>query len=250
MTARRFPCLAARYMPRGARTWRRRTGTLKKPAWLNDPLNYHDRGNIDFGSCSAQCFEQGDFFGLDDLFTEKPNVMNGPRPDLRVVDRALPRRRVPGRHRQARERGLLQALGAEDPGGGARAGCRRLPDLRRGDAERRDRPLRLRREPGPAAGARLSVSAGRVGLRGRRLRREGDRPAARRRRLLPPAGRRRPCVRDLPRQPRHGPRRAADPAAGAGALAGRAAPARRCSATTCSTCCAARRWSCTATRSG
>ena len=50
---------------------------LKKPAWLNDPLNYHDRGNIDFGSCSAQCFEQGDFFGLDDLFTEKPNVMKG-----------------------------------------------------------------------------------------------------------------------------------------------------------------------------
>jgi glycosidase len=49
----------------------------KKPDWLNDPLNYHDRGNIDFGSCSQQCFEQGDFFGLDDLFTEKPNVMNG-----------------------------------------------------------------------------------------------------------------------------------------------------------------------------
>ena len=51
----------------------------KKPEWLNDPLNYHDRGNIDFGSCSQQCFEQGDFFGLDDLFTEKPNVTNRPR---------------------------------------------------------------------------------------------------------------------------------------------------------------------------
>ena len=50
---------------------------LKKPDWLNNPLNYHDRGNIDFGSCSQQCFEQGDFYGLDDLFTEKPNVMNG-----------------------------------------------------------------------------------------------------------------------------------------------------------------------------
>ena len=50
---------------------------LKKPDWLNDPLNYHDRGNIDFGSCSQACFEQGDFFGLDDLFTEKPNVLNG-----------------------------------------------------------------------------------------------------------------------------------------------------------------------------
>ena len=49
----------------------------KKPAWLNDPLNYHDRGNIDFWSCSENCFEQGDFFGLDDLFTEQPSVAQG-----------------------------------------------------------------------------------------------------------------------------------------------------------------------------
>jgi glycosidase len=71
-----FPCLKATTMPRvpfvlpGDRH-------AKKPDWLNDPLNYHDRGNIDFGSCDQACFEQGDFFGLDDLFTEKPNVMNG-----------------------------------------------------------------------------------------------------------------------------------------------------------------------------
>jgi glycosidase len=71
-----FPCLKASTMPRvpfvlpGDRN-------AKKPAWLNDPLNYHDRGNIDFGSCSETCFEQGDFFGLDDLFTEKPNVLKG-----------------------------------------------------------------------------------------------------------------------------------------------------------------------------
>jgi glycosidase len=71
-----FPCLRASTMPRvpfvlaGDRK-------AKRPAWLNDPLNYHDRGNIDFGSCSQTCFEQGDFFGLDDLFTEKPVVLNG-----------------------------------------------------------------------------------------------------------------------------------------------------------------------------
>jgi hypothetical protein len=75
-TAKTFPCLAARYMPEvpyvapGDRHPR-------KPGWLNDALNYHDRGNIDFGSCSTLCFEQGDFFGLDDLFSEKPNVMKG-----------------------------------------------------------------------------------------------------------------------------------------------------------------------------
>ena len=28
------------------------------------------------------CFEQGDFFGLDDLFTEKPNVHERARADL------------------------------------------------------------------------------------------------------------------------------------------------------------------------
>ena len=71
-----FPCLAAARMPRVPTVF----GPLrnaKKPAWLNDPLNYHDRGDIDFGSCSPQCFEQGDFYGLDDLFTEKPNVERG-----------------------------------------------------------------------------------------------------------------------------------------------------------------------------
>ena len=76
VTAKRFPCLAARYMPEVPYV-APADRHLKKPEWLNDPLNYHDRGNIDFGSCSQQCFEQGDFYGLDDLFTEKPNVMNG-----------------------------------------------------------------------------------------------------------------------------------------------------------------------------
>jgi glycosidase len=71
-----FPCLKASLMPRvpfvlpGDRN-------LKKPAWLNNPLNYHDRGNIDFSSCSQTCLEQGDFAGLDDLFTENRNVRNG-----------------------------------------------------------------------------------------------------------------------------------------------------------------------------
>jgi hypothetical protein len=49
----------------------------KSPAWMNDPTNYHDRGDIDFNSCNEVCYEQGDFFGLDDLFTEKPIVWRG-----------------------------------------------------------------------------------------------------------------------------------------------------------------------------
>jgi glycosidase len=76
VTAKKFPCLSAQNMPEVPFV-PASLRHVKKPAWLNDPLNYHDRGNIDFSSCSQQCFEQGDFFGLDDLFTEKPNVMNG-----------------------------------------------------------------------------------------------------------------------------------------------------------------------------
>ena len=104
------------------------TGTLKKPAWLNDPLNYHDRGNIDFGSCSQQCFEQGDFFGLDDLFTEKPNVVNGL---AQIYASWVTRFHVDGFRvdtAQARQRRVLQALGAADQGGGA--GGRRPPTSR------------------------------------------------------------------------------------------------------------------------
>ena len=76
VTSKRFPCLKASTMPE-VPLLLKADSHLKQPEWLNNPLNYHDRGNIDFGSCSQQCFEQGDFYGLDDLFTEKPNVLNG-----------------------------------------------------------------------------------------------------------------------------------------------------------------------------
>ena len=76
VTSKHFPCLKAATMPE-VPLLLKGDSHLKKPDWLNNPLNYHDRGNIDFGSCSQQCFEQGDFFGLDDLFTEKPNVLAG-----------------------------------------------------------------------------------------------------------------------------------------------------------------------------
>jgi glycosidase len=73
---RTFPCLTAKNMPLSTYVLPPQR-SVKKPAWLNNVTNYHDRGNIDFNSCSQVCFEQGDFFGLDDLFTEKPVVMKG-----------------------------------------------------------------------------------------------------------------------------------------------------------------------------
>lgn len=73
---RTFPCLRAATMPRPPFVLPA-LANAKKPDWLNDPLNYHNRGDIAFDSCSERCYEQGDFFGLDDLFTEKPNVEQG-----------------------------------------------------------------------------------------------------------------------------------------------------------------------------
>ena len=55
------------YVPKGlART--------KTPAWLNDPIHYHNRGDTIFRGESSQ---GGDFSGLDDLFTESPRVVQG-----------------------------------------------------------------------------------------------------------------------------------------------------------------------------
>lgn len=71
-----FPCLSVKNMPNPPFVLPA-LAHVKKPDWLNDLTNYHDRGSIDFSSCSQQCYEQGDVFGLDDLFTEKPAVLNG-----------------------------------------------------------------------------------------------------------------------------------------------------------------------------
>jgi glycosidase len=47
---------------------------VKKPAWLNDPIFYHNRGDSTFAGESSLL---GDFAGLDDLFTENPRVIQG-----------------------------------------------------------------------------------------------------------------------------------------------------------------------------
>ncbi|PDH69197.1 MAG: alpha-amylase [Sphingomonadaceae bacterium MED-G03] len=47
---------------------------VKVPAWLNDPVFYHNRGDTDWRGESAQ---YGDFVGLDDLATENPRVVDG-----------------------------------------------------------------------------------------------------------------------------------------------------------------------------
>jgi neopullulanase len=49
---------------------------LKKPDWLNDPLNYHNRGDMPQKG-SAEAMTHGDFSGLDDVATEQPRVVQG-----------------------------------------------------------------------------------------------------------------------------------------------------------------------------
>jgi glycosidase len=46
----------------------------KVPAWLNDPIRYHNRGESTF---SGESSLDGDFAGLDDLLTEDPVVIQG-----------------------------------------------------------------------------------------------------------------------------------------------------------------------------
>ncbi len=57
----------APYVPAGEET-------VKVPAWLNDPIYYHNRGDTTFRNESST---DGDFAGLDDLMTEHPRVIEG-----------------------------------------------------------------------------------------------------------------------------------------------------------------------------
>ena len=50
---------------------------LKNPAWLNDLNNYHNVGDVSSCWGNGNCTKLGDFYGLDDLATEKPVVYKG-----------------------------------------------------------------------------------------------------------------------------------------------------------------------------
>src|SRR3954452_9019154 len=47
---------------------------MKRPAWINDPMYYHNRGDSIFRGESST---MGDFVGLDDVFTENRRVVRG-----------------------------------------------------------------------------------------------------------------------------------------------------------------------------
>lgn len=47
----------------------------KAPGVLNQVTRYHNRGDIDWGTCTGRCEMDGDFAGLDDLMTEDWTVV-------------------------------------------------------------------------------------------------------------------------------------------------------------------------------
>ena len=53
-------------------------GAEKGPAFLNDITLYHNRGDANrCGWAEGECAQMGDFFGLDDVMTEDPRVVEG-----------------------------------------------------------------------------------------------------------------------------------------------------------------------------
>ncbi|WP_327314573.1 pullulanase-type alpha-1,6-glucosidase [Streptomyces sp. NBC_01235] len=69
----RFPAVDADSFPRTP-TVAAAKKNAKVPSWLNDPTMYHNRGDSTYAGESTT---YGDFSGLDDLWTERPEVVSG-----------------------------------------------------------------------------------------------------------------------------------------------------------------------------
>ncbi|MFI7409938.1 pullulanase-type alpha-1,6-glucosidase [Streptomyces sp. NPDC049627] len=70
---RKFPAVDADSFPRTPAVPAGKKN-VKVPSWLNDPTMYHNRGDSTFAGESST---HGDFSGLDDLWTERPEVVSG-----------------------------------------------------------------------------------------------------------------------------------------------------------------------------
>lgn len=58
------------YIPEGLQN-------IKAPEWLNNISNYHNVGEMSRCWGNGACIQLGDFYGLDDVATEKPEVFQG-----------------------------------------------------------------------------------------------------------------------------------------------------------------------------
>lgn len=71
--SRKFPAVDAGSFPRTP-TVAAADKNAKVPSWLNDPTMYHNRGDSTY---TGESTTYGDFSGLDDLWTERPEVVSG-----------------------------------------------------------------------------------------------------------------------------------------------------------------------------
>ncbi|MPY30889.1 pullulanase-type alpha-1,6-glucosidase [Streptomyces adustus] len=69
----KFPAVGTGSFPRTP-TVAAANKNAKVPSWLNDPTMYHNRGDSTYAGESTT---YGDFSGLDDLWTERPEVVSG-----------------------------------------------------------------------------------------------------------------------------------------------------------------------------
>lgn len=65
----KYKGMGSAYIPTGR-------ANAKNPAWLNKLTNYHNRGDVTDWS-DKWWYQNGDFFGLDDIKTENAEVVNG-----------------------------------------------------------------------------------------------------------------------------------------------------------------------------
>ncbi len=184
---------------------------LKVPAWLNDTTLYHNRGNTTFTGEDSQ---YGDFFGLDDLFTENPEVVDGFIDIYRtwVKDFGVDGFRIDTMKHV--DDAFWQKFG---PGIVDYAKANGKPEFFMfgevaldGSTAREELHLALhhpRRHPGDP---RLPVPGRRPRLRVEGQRQRGAAHVLRERRLVHRRRLQRLRAADLPRQPRHGPDRPDD----------------------------------------
>ena len=179
---------------------------VKVPAWLNDVSLYHNRGDTTFiGENSLY----GDFFGLDDLFTENPRVVDGMIDIYKALDPRLPHRRLPDGHDEARQRRVLAEVRAGDRRLREVAGHPRLLHVRRGGRGLQPAvPVALHDARRGAGRAGLPVPDGGDALRrATRGRPTTLRDVLRQRRLVHRRRLERLQPADVPRQPRPRARR-------------------------------------------
>ena len=181
----------------------------KTPAWLNDVTRYHNRGDIDFDSLLARLLRAGRLLRARRPLHRAAVRRERARGGVRRLDPPLQGRRLPRRHGEARRPRVLPALGAEDPRRGA---CGRRAATSRSsarcsitDAVELSSFVRDRGVPNvidfPLQDALVRYAGGSAGARGIATRLADDD-------YFRGAAGRRADAGDLPRQPRHRPRRA------------------------------------------